>query len=161
MPLNIRGFRQATRGPDTGAFHHELFRRDQPEVCLEMVCQKSREKQAPRRTLPEKKGLNSTARISDNRVVSDSSNASSVSSDEGSSVSSGIQDNEDPHHNRPPTSVMSGTANEFEAPLPFISNDVKFVADTLLERDRNEVLNAARAMLYNAYLKATDEFKHL
>ena len=33
-----RGFRQQTRGPDTGAFHHPLFRRDQPELCLEMEC---------------------------------------------------------------------------------------------------------------------------
>lgn len=40
--LNRWGFRQATRGPDTGAFHHPLFRRDEPERCLEMVCQKSR-----------------------------------------------------------------------------------------------------------------------
>ena len=37
-----RGFRQATRGPDTGAFHHPLFRRDQPHLCLDMVCQRSR-----------------------------------------------------------------------------------------------------------------------
>jgi hypothetical protein len=38
-----RGFRQATRGPDTGAFHHPLFRRDEPLLCLNMVCQKLRE----------------------------------------------------------------------------------------------------------------------
>lgn len=31
-----------TRGPETGAFHHELFRRDQPELCLQMFCQRSR-----------------------------------------------------------------------------------------------------------------------
>lgn len=123
-----------------------------------MVCQKSREKQATRRTLPAKKGLNATA---DERVVSDSSNASSVSSDENSSVGSGIQDNDDSHHGQPPTSIVSGTANGSEVHLPFISNDVKFVSDTLLERDRKEVLNAARAMLYDAYLKASEESKHL
>jgi len=42
--LNRWGFRQATRGPDTGAFLHPSFRRDQPQKCLEMVCQKSRKR---------------------------------------------------------------------------------------------------------------------
>ena len=42
--LNRWGFRQATRGPDTGAFHHALFRKDQPHLCLDMVCQKSRKR---------------------------------------------------------------------------------------------------------------------
>jgi len=40
--LNRWGFRQATRGPDTGAFHHPLFQRDHPELCVDMVCQRSR-----------------------------------------------------------------------------------------------------------------------
>eukprot|EP00529_Nitzschia_sp_RCC80_P028879 CAMPEP_0113453582 /NCGR_PEP_ID=MMETSP0014_2-20120614/7428_1 /TAXON_ID=2857 /ORGANISM="Nitzschia sp." /LENGTH=336 /DNA_ID=CAMNT_0000344973 /DNA_START=108 /DNA_END=1118 /DNA_ORIENTATION=- /assembly_acc=CAM_ASM_000159 len=43
--LNRWGFRQATRGADTGAFHHPFFCRDQPELCLQMVCQKSRDRQ--------------------------------------------------------------------------------------------------------------------
>jgi len=42
--LNRWGFRQATRGPDTGAFHHPLFRRDEPQLCLNMVCQRSRDR---------------------------------------------------------------------------------------------------------------------
>lgn len=40
--LNRWGFRQISRGPDAGAFHHPLFQRDKPQLCLEMVCQKSR-----------------------------------------------------------------------------------------------------------------------
>lgn len=40
--LNRWGFRQVTRGPDAGAFHHHLFIRDEPSVCLQMVCQRSR-----------------------------------------------------------------------------------------------------------------------
>mmetsp|Transcript_3857 Transcript_3857/g.5245 ORF Transcript_3857/g.5245 Transcript_3857/m.5245 type:complete len:507 (+) Transcript_3857:203-1723(+) len=40
--LNRWGFRQVSRGPDAGAFHHDLFHRDKPELCLKMVCQKSR-----------------------------------------------------------------------------------------------------------------------
>ncbi len=40
--LNRWGFRQVSRGPDAGAFYHELFLRDDPEKCRGMVCQKSR-----------------------------------------------------------------------------------------------------------------------
>lgn len=40
--LNRWGFRQVSRGADAGAFCHELFRRDEPEACRGMVCQKSR-----------------------------------------------------------------------------------------------------------------------
>ena len=40
--LNRWGFRQIARGADAGAFCHELFRRDTPERCRDMVCQKSR-----------------------------------------------------------------------------------------------------------------------
>lgn len=40
--LNRWGFRQISRGPDAGAFCHELFQRDDPAMCRGMVCQKSR-----------------------------------------------------------------------------------------------------------------------
>lgn len=40
--LNRWGFRQVTRGPDAGAFHHKFFCRDQPRLCLQMICQRSR-----------------------------------------------------------------------------------------------------------------------
>ncbi len=54
-----------------------------------------------------------------------------------------------------PISIVSGDIpKEYSCHLPFISNDVRFVARTLRERNRNEVLNAAKAMLYDAYLKA-------
>lgn len=40
--LNRWGFRQMSRGPDAGAFCHDLFQRDDPRLCRGMVCQKSR-----------------------------------------------------------------------------------------------------------------------
>ena len=40
--LNRWGFRQISHGPDSGAFYHELFRRDDPDACRDMVCAKSR-----------------------------------------------------------------------------------------------------------------------
>jgi len=40
--LNRWGFRQISRGPDAGAFCHEMFQREDPALCRGMVCQKSR-----------------------------------------------------------------------------------------------------------------------
>jgi hypothetical protein len=40
--LNRWGFRQVTRGPDSGAFHHNFFNREEPDLCLKMVCQRSK-----------------------------------------------------------------------------------------------------------------------
>jgi len=44
--LNRWGFRQISKGPDRGAFHHDLFRRDSPQMCLQMTCVKARKSPA-------------------------------------------------------------------------------------------------------------------
>ena len=41
--------------------------------------------------------------------------------------------------------------------MPFISNDSKFVASTLKRRESLELYRAAKAMLYDAYMKAVNE----
>jgi hypothetical protein len=38
--LNRWGFHQIRKGADTGAFHHPLFKRDDPSLCLQMDCEK-------------------------------------------------------------------------------------------------------------------------
>lgn len=55
-----RGFRQVTRGPETGAFHHDLFCRDQPELCLQMFCQRSRNSVNGQKTPKENKSRKPT-----------------------------------------------------------------------------------------------------
>jgi hypothetical protein len=34
--LHVYGFRRITKGPDTGAFRHEMFRRNRPDLCAQM-----------------------------------------------------------------------------------------------------------------------------
>jgi len=64
--LNRWGFRQISRGPDAGAFHHPLFQRENPKLCLEMVCQKSR------------RPINSKSKAADESGVCDSPDTSKL-----------------------------------------------------------------------------------
>lgn len=41
--LNRWGFTRISRGVETGAYQHEYFRRDEPNLCLKMRCQKKHE----------------------------------------------------------------------------------------------------------------------
>jgi len=160
-----RGFRQATKGPDSGAFHHPLFRRDNPELCLQMECKKTRERQMiKKKSLPPKKrGVveRSTSGHPDqneNSVVTQSSSASLVAADDRSVVSFGGSTTCSSVCNRelmgPPPSTVLSSATEAKRATPSISNDATFMAKTLLQRDQNEILRASRMMLLNAYMQA-------
>jgi hypothetical protein len=80
--LNRWGFRQVTRGPDAGAFHHKFFCRDEPSLCLQMICQRSRRCKEEKQTkdviniLP-KKNTHPTAAESTAVSVTDSESISS------------------------------------------------------------------------------------
>lgn len=198
-----RGFRQATRGADTGAFHHPCFRRDQPELCLQMVCQKSRDRQQAtvtsqvKRSLPPKKrsfvdiptthgrSSNKTMMIPSSPSLHSSAMPVSVSTDDrsigNSSIASQGSSNDMTKSSAQchPKVVVTGSelssfsssANGTIQPvaasisagsttsgvLPFVSNDSNFVASTLKQRDDQEVLRAAQAMLYEAFMQALQQ----
>eukprot|EP00566_Odontella_aurita_P012750 CAMPEP_0113543870 /NCGR_PEP_ID=MMETSP0015_2-20120614/10395_1 /TAXON_ID=2838 /ORGANISM="Odontella" /LENGTH=462 /DNA_ID=CAMNT_0000444071 /DNA_START=86 /DNA_END=1474 /DNA_ORIENTATION=- /assembly_acc=CAM_ASM_000160 len=52
--LNRWGFRQINKGPDSGAFHHPLFRRADVELCRGMECQKSGKSGRAKKTATDK-----------------------------------------------------------------------------------------------------------
>lgn len=178
--LNRWGFRQATRGDDMGAFHHPLFRRDQPQLCLDMVCQKSRKPKACKPTdvkkadstsssLPPKKRKMENARTQspsphlDHRVVSDASLSSQSTSSDEQSLSSASSSSSSPKVLKVPllaslTSLpmsLAVAAPAIAAPVaPIVVSDAELVEAALKAREEMERLSAAKAMLFDAYVKA-------
>jgi len=167
--LNRWGFRQATRGPDTGAFQHHLFRRDQPELCLQMVCQRTSasSKQAERKNkknnnttatttsrLPAKKrrvlltkesleamtGAQQQTKEADNTPAKQA--VATVSED---SLSNASADGSSDHNNKSWT---------VQLPQGVITNAAALTQKALAVRNEEERMRVARAMLYDAYRRA-------
>jgi len=179
--LNRWGFRQATRGPDTGAFHHPLFQRDDPKLCLDMVCQKSRKQSASSKAskrkespLPSIQKMTSTHLLNKNAVTTNGvipltkdslaalaitqeprfqlrNNVSTISLD-GSVACSNVA----PVNSAVRATFANAPQNFAMTPTlsPWVPNDPNLVAATLLKREEKERLTVAKSMLYEAYLTA-------
>lgn len=171
--LNRWGFRQATRGPDTGAFHHPLFRRDQTNLCLDMVCQKSR-KRSSNGTSAKSKGAVTTEEA--NKV---SESHHSIMQRNTTAVGTSALAHQ-PVAPMPPTQVIqqpvaslpavagcaSGTVqstinpalppvtNLPAAPAAWLPTDATLVSAALKAREEMERVQVAKSMLYDAYIKA-------
>jgi hypothetical protein len=180
--LNRWGFRQATRGPDMGAFHHPLFRRDQPDLCLDMVCQKSRKprtsnpmeakKVGASSSLPPKKRKFQSAKQApvsttesphlNHRVVSDSSLSTNTVSGDDQSVASASSSSSSPGPAPLPSVALLSSLVSLSVPLaaapatvnPVAVNNANLVASALKAREEMERMAAAKAMLFDAYIKA-------
>ena len=140
-----------------------------------MVCQKSRDKKELRkRSLPPKKrlipgkGTGSEACKDQGKgetksVTPEAQNtscAASVSADERSIASSSHSTTASCSLNQASEKSLSTVVNALNDETgvrPFISNDSHFVANVLHQRDTEEVLRAARVMLYESYMKALRE----
>ena len=153
-----RGFRQATRGPDTGAFHHPLFRRDQPHLCLDMVCQRSRNssKQPKNKQMSGNLSIAPLTKESLDTILPSAASQQtqppnsrvatvSVSDDTGSSDTGTAESS---HVARAPT-IKHG-----------ISSDKGFVQKVLKDHEEMERLRIAKVMLYRAYVEALQGAGH-
>lgn len=149
----IRGFRQATRGPDTGAFHHPLFRRDDPALCSGMVCQRSRDRKDSEPILNHQRPQ--SLQVKQNSLAG-VGNLSTEDSFNGSSTAVSVSDGD-----RSETSSDSATSNgsSHSKLLPGISSDGAFVSKVLQDRDEQERAKAARSLLYQSYIDAVSRSK--
>ncbi|KAL7571962.1 hypothetical protein ACA910_001624 [Epithemia clementina (nom. ined.)] len=165
--LNRWGFRQATRGPDTGAFHHPFFQRDRPELCVDMVCQRSRGSsntvsknrasnlpqqtqtelpQSPVNVAPLTK--ESIEKILPTPQTGFLQTVATVSVDETRSVTSTTSS----------SSQLSPSSHSVaNAMKRGISNDKEFVDLTIRQRDEMERMRIAQALLYKAFTSALQD----
>jgi hypothetical protein len=164
--LLCRGFRQATRGPDTGAFHHPLFRRDKPELVDGMVCQRSRDRKSEAKCVtPAAKSRSAAAaaaaksppRHEVDRAPPatptldgvDGASPTSVAASCAASVTDDSRSEASCHSD----AAAPHTSNCARIPKG-ITTDKAVVAMSLQKRDEMERLRVAKAMLYESFMQA-------
>ena len=115
--LNRWGFRQVTKGPDVGAFHHKFFRRFEPELCLRMVCQKSRRPKHEDARTPSLERTSVPVKCHKVQVQSKPENARTVTDSE--SVTSGSRTSlDDSRKKRKVDSLDSHGIEQFSISVP-------------------------------------------
>lgn len=152
--LNRWGFRQATRGSDTGAFHHPLFQRDDPYMCVGMVCQRSRT-QTPKSSANKKtvkEGSLQVAPLTKESIEKILPTPQTTLPTATATVSLDETRSENSHN-----SFASVGASVSAPSLKFnrgISNNKEFVEMTIRQRDETERMRVAQALLYRAFIDA-------
>ena len=135
MSLLLSGFQQVTSGPDDGAFCNPLFLRDEPDLCHQIPSSK------PPRIKPPKKSPPSTYSPSipctDGDLQETSESTTTTDEEKGTTL---IKDE-----------VFTYKTND--AVVACI-RDQSVVSDALRRRDEEELVRAARSMLYANYLQA-------
>jgi hypothetical protein len=175
--VDHRGFRQITRGPDTGAFSHPLFQRDRPELCYEMVCHRasdgkkvSKAKSVKDSASPlqsgdgasnmstpmstEYKGTMKTSAGASRCLSIVSNNSEDSQSIESSSTADTIS--RSLFHSTDsdvPSQMMSPQTLAPSIKLR-ISNDASFVEACNQRREEMERMHIVKTMLYSSYMKA-------
>lgn len=174
--LNRWGFRQATRGPDTGAFYHPSFRRDQPDLCVDMVCQKSRKRSSPSKRANGGRPVKSSTESSSRKPIEATACVTKLTKETLATLPTS-----EPHHQSKTISVDSsddprlspsppsspGSLLDLPSPAyrppipgallfpsPWVPTDPTLVAKALRDREEREKLTIAKAMLYQAFMDA-------
>ena len=148
-----------------------MFRRDRPEACLDMVCQRSRDRKGEahkksHKSLPLKKRMSEeyapltkesldsmlpnqshlgearTVSVDDNRSVASTANSASTGALNGSQATAA-------------TPQASATVASSTTQSRFCTNS-DIVKKALRRRDEEERLKVAKAMLYQSFLKAVN-----
>jgi len=156
--LNRWGFRQATRGPDTGAFHHPLFRRDQPQLCLDMVCQRSRNPSKQAKAKQQQAGNVKIAPLTKESLDSilPSTTTQEVKTN-GKVATVSVSDETGSEDSRVAKSSNCPGMARLPAIKQGISSDKEFVQRVLKDHEEMERLRIAKVMLYRAYIKALQD----
>ena len=171
--LHHRGFRQATRGPDTGAFSHPLFQKDKPELCHGMVCQRSRDAASPDKATKKQKQLARSTKGETVAAPKTSSKTTATLPSHATTTATRIPAT--PGLTRldaspsmtdssftttaaaasvcGPLSTAATAAPLYQIPDGITTNQT-LVQAVLQQRDDMERMQAAKAMLYESYMKA-------
>ncbi len=170
-----------TRGPETGAFHHDLFCRHQPELCLQMFCQRSRNSVNGNKTPKENKSRKSTTATTSSppikkRRVSLLTKESLEVMNHAQTISTGIVTNlqqtvesihklntvsEDSQSMRSsvsggksPSVVEASLCPKFSVPGRLWNHNPALVQRAITKRNEEERMRLAKVMLYNSFLQA-------
>lgn len=168
----FRGFRQATRGPDTGAFQHPLFRRDRPELCLQMVCQRTSPNAEKKKKQQQQQQQSSSSRLPAKKrhVLLTKESLDAMTEEQAKQASQNIpitSTAEAPTRgaDMQPATVsedsLSNASSDHQQQNPravrlgrVITNDAALTQKALAVRNEEERMRVARAMLYDAYQQA-------